>query len=105
VEKHFEAFEPTAANNVLLSPISFLNRAEAVHGDRTAIIYGGLRRTWSEVGQRVRKIAAGLRAFGIGKGDTVSVICPNIPELLELHFAVPLTGGVLNAINMQSTSG
>ncbi len=99
MEKQFEAFEPTAANNVPLSPVSFLNRAEAVHGDRTAIIYGDLRRTWGEVAQRIRKIAAGLRRLGIGKGDTVSVICPNIPELLELHFAVPLTGGALNAIN------
>ena len=68
MEKHFEAFEPTAANNVVLSPISFLNRAEAVHGDRTAIIYGDLRRNWSEVAQRTRKISAGLRALGIGKG-------------------------------------
>ena len=99
MDKHFEAFEPTAANNVVLSPISFLNRAEALHGDRTAVIYGDLRRTWSETAQRVRKIAGGLRQLGIGKGDTVSVICPNIPELLELHFAVPLSGGVLNAIN------
>lgn len=99
MEKNFEAFEPTAANSVPLTPISFLNRAEAVHGDRTAIIYGGLGRTWSEVALRIRKTAAGLRRLGIGKGDTVSVICPNIPELLELHFAVPLTGGVLNAIN------
>ena len=99
MDKHFEAFEPTAANNVVLSPISFLNRAEALHGDRTAVIYGDLRRTWSETAHRVRKIAGGLRQLGIGKGDTVSVICPNIPELLELHFAVPLSGGVLNAIN------
>jgi len=99
MHKHFEAFEPTAANNVVLTPISFLDRAAALHGARTAVIYGDLRRTWSETAQRVHKIACGLRRLGIGKGDTVSVICPNIPELLELHFAVPLSGGVLNAIN------
>ncbi|MGI9391363.1 MAG: AMP-binding protein [Boseongicola sp.] len=99
MHKHFEAFEPTAANNVVLTPNSFLDRAEALHGARTAVIYGELRRTWSETAQRARRIASGLRRLGIEKGDTVSVICPNIPELLELHFAVPLSGGVLNAIN------
>ncbi|MGI9395345.1 MAG: AMP-binding protein, partial [Boseongicola sp.] len=104
MDKHFEAFEPTAANNVVLTPISFLNRAEALHGERTAVIYGDLRRTWCETAQRVRKIAGGLRRLGISKGDTVSVICPNIPELLELHFAVPLSGGVLNAINTRLES-
>ncbi len=99
MDKHFEAFEQTAANYVPLSPISFLNRAEAMHGSRTAVIYGDLRRTWTEVALRARNIAGGLRRRGIGKGDTVSVICPNIPELFELHFAVPLSGGVLNAVN------
>ncbi|MGI9394050.1 MAG: AMP-binding protein [Boseongicola sp.] len=99
MHKYFEAFEPTSANNVALTPNSFLDRAEALHGARTAVVYGELRRTWSETAQRAREIACGLRRLGIGKGDTVSVICPNIPELLELHFAVPLSGGVLNAIN------
>ncbi len=99
MEQQYECFEKNAANHVSLSPISFLTRAEALHGDRTAVIYGDLRRNWSEMGQRVRKIASGLKRLGIQKGDTVSVLCPNIPELFELHFALPLSGAVLNTLN------
>ncbi|MCV6591921.1 MAG: AMP-binding protein [Silicimonas sp.] len=99
MQKNFDAFGKSPANYVPLSPISFLNRAEALHGDRTAVIYGDLRRSWAEMAARVRRVAAGLVAEGVGRGDTVSVLCPNIPELFELHFAMPLTGGVLNTIN------
>ena len=82
-----------------LSPISHLNRAAAVHGERPAVVYGDLRYDWRTFADRVRAVAGGLQARGIGKGDTVSVICPNIPELFELHFAVPMIGAVLNTIN------
>jgi fatty-acyl-CoA synthase len=99
MQKHFEAMEKTAANNVPLSPLSFLYRAAALHGDRTAVIYGDLRRDWTEVVRRSRAVARGLVEMGITKGDTVSVLCPNIPELFELHFAVPLSGAVLNTLN------
>ena len=99
MREHFEAFDQVAANHVPLSPISFLNRAEDLHRDREAHVYGSIRRTWGQVGDRVRRITAGLIARGIGTGDTVAVICPNIPELAELHFAVPMAGAALNAIN------
>ncbi len=99
MEQHFEDFERTAANYVPLSPVSFLARAEVLHGHRTAVIYGDLRRTWRDMGARVRAIASGLSRLGIGKGDTVSVLSPNIPELFELHFALPLSGAVLNTLN------
>ena len=99
MQQHFEAFDPVPANHVPLSPISFLNRAEDVHAHREAHVYGSVRRTWAQVGDRVRRISAALAARGIGQGDTVAVICPNIPELAELHFAVPMAGAVLNAIN------
>ncbi len=99
MQKHFEAMEKTAANHVPLSPLSFLNRAAALHGDRTAVIYGDLRRDWAEVVRRSHAVARGLAEMGIAKGDTVSVLCPNIPELFELHFAVPLSGAVLNTLN------
>ncbi|MGR3515087.1 MAG: AMP-binding protein [Paracoccaceae bacterium] len=99
MREHFEALERTAANYVPLSPISFLNRAADVFANDTAVVYGDARRTWAETADRIRRVAGGLRAHGIGLGETVSVLAPNIPELFELHFAVPLTGGVLGAIN------
>ncbi|WP_350334395.1 AMP-binding protein [Coralliovum pocilloporae] len=99
MKEQFDAFGQTGANHVPLSPLSFLNRAESLFPDRTAVIYGDLRLSWQEVGQRVRSVAAGLQAMGIGEGDTVTVLAPNIPELFELHFAVPLSGGVLNTLN------
>lgn len=99
MQKNFDQFEKAEANFVPLSPISFLHRAEALHGDRTAVIYGDQQRSWSDTANRVRRVAAGLAAQGITRGDTVTVLCPNIPELFELHFAVALTGGVLNTLN------
>jgi len=99
MRKHFEALERSAANYVPLSPISFLNRAADVFAADTAVVYGDQRRTWAETADRIRRVASGLRAHGIKLGETVSVLAPNIPELFELHFAVPLTGGVLGTIN------
>lgn len=99
MQENYEKFEKVSANFVPLSPVSFLNRAEALHGTRTAVIYGDLQRSWAEMAARVRAVAAGLVAMGIGKGDTVSVLCPNIPELFELHFALPLSGAVINTLN------
>ncbi len=99
--ENYEALGSNAANFVQLSPLSFLARAKALHGDRVAVIYHELRRNWSEIADRSQAIASGLRAMGIAKGDTVSVLAPNIPELFELHFAVPLSGAVLNTINIR----
>jgi fatty-acyl-CoA synthase len=93
------AFSPNPANYVPLSPISFLKRAAFIYRDREATAYNGTRRTWGQVGARCRAFASVLKARGIGAGETVSVIAPNIPEMFELHFAVPMAGAVLNAIN------
>ncbi len=87
------------ANHVALSPLSFLHRAALAHPDRAATVYGGTRRGWAEVRDRCRRLAAALRALGIGPGDTVAVMAANTPELFEAHFGVPLARGVLNAIN------
>jgi fatty-acyl-CoA synthase len=95
----FDMAAPVAANHVPLSPVSFLNRAADVHKTRTATVYGDTRRTWADVARRVRGVAKGLQDMGIGPGIAASVIAPNIPQMLELHFAVPMTGGVLNTIN------
>ena len=105
MQENYEKFEKVSANFVPLSPVSFLSRAEALHGTRTSVIYGDLHRSWSEMAARVRAVAAGLVAMGIGKGDTVSVLCPNIPELFELHFALPLSGAVINTLNTRLEPG
>lgn len=99
MRRTFQDLKKTSANHVPLSPTSFLRRAENLHGARTAVIYGDIRRSWAETATRIRAVAAGLAGLGIEKGDTVSVLSPNIPELFELHFALPLTGGVLNTLN------
>ncbi len=99
MRENFEAMEKCAANYVPLSPLSFLNRAEEVFATETAVVHGATRRTWAETATRVRRVAGGLQAKGVGLGDTVSVIAPNIPQLFELHYAVPMIGGVLGAIN------
>ncbi|MEX0301102.1 MAG: AMP-binding protein [Leisingera sp.] len=99
MQENYARAGKTPANYVPLSPVSFLNRAESLHWSRTAVIYGGLRRSWAEVASRVRAVANGLAAMGIGKGDTVSVLCPNIPELFELQFALPMAGAVINTLN------
>ncbi|MBO6882980.1 MAG: AMP-binding protein [Marivita sp.] len=96
---HFDAPQWGEANHVALSPLSFLQRAAIVYGNLPASTFGGVTRTWAEVALRVRSVAAGLAARGIGLGDTVSVLSPNCPELFELHYAVPLAGAVLNTIN------
>ncbi|MBL8720293.1 MAG: acyl-CoA synthetase [Myxococcales bacterium] len=88
-----------AANYVPLTPVSFLTRAAAVHPDRVAIVHGPLRRTWREVAERCRRLASALAARGIGRGDTVAAMLPNVPAMVEVHFGVPMNGAVLNALN------
>jgi len=99
MQQHYVSPMRAAANHVALSPLSFLKRAETVYANLPAVTYGDIRRTWGETGTRCRRVAAGLAAMGIGTGDTIAVLAPNIPELFELHYAVPLSGAVLNTIN------
>ena len=87
------------ANHTQLSPISFLARAARVYPHKVAIIHGERRITYTEMFARCRRFASVLASHGIGRGDTVSVFAPNIPALLEAHYAVPMTGGVICAIN------
>lgn len=89
----------TPANFVPLSPISFLERAANLYPDRVAIIHGARRITYGDFLTRVRRFASALAKRGIGRGDTVSVMALNTPALLEAHYAVPMVGAVLNAIN------
>jgi fatty-acyl-CoA synthase len=89
----------TPANHTPLSPLDFLRRAAAVHPKRTAVIHGALRYDWATAYRRCRQLASALRRRGLGKGDTVAVMAPNIPPLFEAHFGVPMAGAVLNALN------
>ena len=92
------------ANFTPLSPLSFFKRANAVYPHRTAYAYGTIRRTWGEVYERASRLASALAARGIGKNDTVSIIAPNIPEIFDAHFGVPMLGAVLNPINIRLDS-
>jgi fatty-acyl-CoA synthase len=97
---HAHAVLPrTPANHAPLSPLSFLRKAAHVFPDRPAVVYAGARRSWAETYARCRRLASALARAGIGPGDTVAVIAWNTPELYEAHFAVPMAGAVLSAIN------
>jgi fatty-acyl-CoA synthase len=87
------------ANHAPLTPLSFLERSAEVYPDRIAVIHGELRRTWAQVYSRCRQLASALTRHGIGKGDTVAVILPNTPPMVEAHFGIPMAGAVLNALN------
>ncbi|KPP99424.1 acyl-CoA synthetase [Marinobacter sp. HL-58] len=94
-----QGLEPTAANHATLSPLDFLERTASVYPEYPAVIHGDIRRNWRETYERCRRLASALAAKGVGKGDTVAAMMPNIPEMLECHFGVPMLGGVLNALN------
>lgn len=87
------------ANFAPLSPLSFLERAAEVYPQRTAVVHGSLRRTWHETYERCRRLASALRRAGLGKGDTVAVMLPNVPPMVEAHFGIPMAGAVLNTLN------
>jgi fatty-acyl-CoA synthase len=89
----------TAANHVPLSPLTFLERSARVYPNRVAVIYGHRRFTWAQTYERCRRLASALAAIGVGKGDTVAVMLPNVPAMVEAHFGVPMCGAVLNTLN------
>jgi fatty-acyl-CoA synthase len=87
------------ANYQPLTPLGFLERAAAVFPAHIAIIHGPLRRTYAEFYARSRRLASALSKRGITRGDTVSVMLANTPAMLECHYGVPMTKGVLNTLN------
>jgi len=87
------------ANFAALTPLSFLERAASVYPDRVAIVHGPQRQTWGATYARCRRLASALAARGLGVGDTVAVMLPNIPAMYEVHFGVPMCGAVLNTLN------
>ncbi len=89
----------TAANFAPISPLGFIARTAEVYPQRLAIVHGALRQTWGQTYDRCRQLASALQRLGIGKNDTVAVLLPNTPPMVEAHFGVPMAGAVLNAMN------
>jgi fatty-acyl-CoA synthase len=95
-----QGLDKVGANYAPLSPLTFLERSAAVFPDRIAVIHGGaIRRSWAQLYARCRRLAHALQARSLGRGDTVAVMLPNTPEMVEAHFGVPMAGCVLNAVN------
>src|ERR1700674_2903389 len=95
----FAGLKPNAANFAPLTPVSFLPRTAAIHPDRTAVIHGAQRYSYRQLHERARRLASALGRKGIRAGDTVSVMLPNVPAMVEAHHGVPMLGAVLNTIN------
>ena len=91
--------ERNAANYVPMTPLAFLERSALVWPDKVAVRHGANHYTYREFEARCRRFASALAARGVGYGDTVAIIAPNVPALLEAHYAVPALGAVLNALN------
>ena len=88
-----------AANYVALTPLSLIARTAEIWPRQLAVVHGERRYTWAETYARSRRLASALARAGVGKGDTVAVMLANTPEMVECHFGVPMTGGVLNTLN------
>src|ERR1700728_1497431 len=93
--------DKTPANFVALTPLSFLARTAAIYPDHVSAVYEGRVFTWSQTYARCRRFASYLAGRNIGHGDTVAAMLPNIPAMNEVHFAVPMAGAVLNALNIR----
>ena len=95
-EQHLDK---NVANYAALSPVGFVERSAEVFGDLPAVIHGARRYTWAQTRERSARLAAALRALGVARGSTVSVMLPNTPEMVEAHYAVPALNAVLNTLN------
>ena len=89
----------TEANFAPLTPLAFIQRAAEVYPERLAVVHGDLRQSWGQTYARCRQLASALQQAGVGKNDTVAVMLPNTPPMVEAHFGVPMAGAVLNALN------
>jgi fatty-acyl-CoA synthase len=94
-----QGLDRNAANHVPLTPLSLLDWAADVYPERCAVVHGPLRRSWSALRERARRLASSLAALDIGEGDTVAVMLPNTPPMIEAHYGVPMTRAVLHCIN------
>jgi fatty-acyl-CoA synthase len=93
--------DKNAANYTPLSPLSFIERAAAVYPEHCAQIHGDLRYSWAETYGRCRRLASALRQLGVGADDTVALMLPNVPAMFEAHYAIPMAGAVIHALNIR----
>ena len=103
--REYDQLAKNNANYVALSPLSFLQRTADIYPEHESLVYNDTRFTWSHTRDRCVQVASSLFGRGIAKNDTVSVLAYNTPEMFELHFAVPMAGGVLNTINTRLDVG
>jgi fatty-acyl-CoA synthase len=96
-----QSLDQNPANFTALTPLNFIERSARVCPDRISIIHGDSQYTWAETYKRCCLLASALLKMGIGEGDTVSFMGANTPETFEAHFGVPMTGAVLNALNVR----
>ena len=96
-----EGLSQAPVNHIALTPLSFIERTAAVYPNYPAVVHGGIRRDWQQTYERCRRLASALHGRGISAGDTVAVMLPNIPAMLEAHFGVPMIGAVLNTLNVR----
>ena len=96
--------DKNSANFVPLTPVSFLRRAAAVYPDKLAVIHGQRSYSYKEFQKRCCRLASALSRRGIGPGDTVAIMAPNIPAMLEAHYGVLMLGAVLNPLNIRLDS-
>ena len=94
-----QGLERNSANYTPITPLLFLERSADIYPNKTAVIHGKLRQTWQQTYERCRRLASALQKHGIGLGDTVAVMLPNTPPMVEAHFGIPMAGAVLNALN------
>ena len=99
MNKYQQGLERRDANYTPLSPVSFVERSAEAFGDLVAVVHGARRYTWGQTRTRSARLAAALRDAGVGPGATVSVMLANTPEMVEVHYAVPALGAVLNTLN------
>nr|XP_010935530.1 probable acyl-activating enzyme 5, peroxisomal [Elaeis guineensis] len=96
-----DRMRPNAVNSSPLTPLGFLERTATVYGDCPSVVYHRTVYTWSQTLRRCLRLASSLCSLGISRGDVVSVLAPNVPALYEMHFGVPMSGAVLNTINLR----
>ncbi|AWM12603.1 acyl-CoA synthetase [Flavobacterium sp. NRK F10] len=89
------------ANFTQLTPLTFIERSATIFPEKTSVIYGTKKYSWKETYDRCRKLASALTKIGINKNDTVSIIAANTPAMYEAHFGVPMSGAVLNTLNVR----
>jgi fatty-acyl-CoA synthase len=94
-----QGLERNSANFTPITPLLFIERSAQIYPNKVAAIHGKLRQTWAQTYERCRRLASALQKHGIGLGDTVAVMLPNTPPMVEAHFGIPMAGAVLNALN------